>query len=379
MLTESSDFTVIGVLGAQGVGKSTIMSLLAGAQWSDSSDRDRCSLHEPTFPPQSAQTALRAAHQTSGIDFSVTPERLLLLDTQALLSPSVMLELQQQLQRRGDAQGPSAADSPGSAESLVELQSLRTVLLVLSVCHIVVCVHDAQSAAPSLRLLRTAQMLRHRIPDLSCLALATPATATATASAAAAAAAAAATATATSVQTPGADDSLAASIMASEHSPRLAFVFNRQPESAFQPDRLRVLHQILGRLFTNRATAAAVDKATIDDKDNASAGAPVAATAFAASAVAAPAEPMLFVLPEHSGGDTGDDVGGEGLHRAHLGFEAEALKTRDALLAMRRGAFAKSLTEKDWWRGVQRVWELIRRSNLLAEYTKTVQKLHLYA
>ena len=122
-----------------------------------------------------------------------------------------------------------------------------------------------------------------------------------------------------------------------------------------------------------------MDKATIDDKDNASAGAPVAATAFAASAVAAPAEPMLFVLPEHSGGDTGDDVGGEGLHRAHLGFEAEALKTRDALLAMRRGAFAKSLTEKDWWRGVQRVWELIRRSNLLAEYTKTVQKLHLYA
>ena len=31
-LSELSDFTVVGVLGSQGVGKSTIMSLLAGTQ-----------------------------------------------------------------------------------------------------------------------------------------------------------------------------------------------------------------------------------------------------------------------------------------------------------------------------------------------------------
>ena len=35
LLSETSDFTVIGVLGAQGVGKSTIMSLLAGASWGE--------------------------------------------------------------------------------------------------------------------------------------------------------------------------------------------------------------------------------------------------------------------------------------------------------------------------------------------------------
>ena len=34
--------------------------------------------------------------------------------------------------------------------------------------------------------------------------------------------------------------------------------------------------------------------------------------------------------------------------------------------------------ERDWLRGVGRMWELIKRSALLADYNRAVQKLHAY-
>ena len=47
LLSDTSDFTVIGILGAQGTGKSTLMSLLAGARWADA-----WQLHEPPLSPE---------------------------------------------------------------------------------------------------------------------------------------------------------------------------------------------------------------------------------------------------------------------------------------------------------------------------------------
>ena len=79
-LSEQTDFTVVGMLGGQGVGKSTIASLLAGAGWSSES---RGELHTPPFLPQGMAAILQAAHQTTGVDIYITPERLILLDTQS--------------------------------------------------------------------------------------------------------------------------------------------------------------------------------------------------------------------------------------------------------------------------------------------------------
>ena len=91
LLSDSADFTVVGVLGAQGVGKSTILSLLAGAPLIDANEvhggRAGVLLHEPIFPP-AEPGVLRAAHQTVGSDLHVTAERLILLDTPPPPSPS---------------------------------------------------------------------------------------------------------------------------------------------------------------------------------------------------------------------------------------------------------------------------------------------------
>ena len=39
----------------------------------------------------------------------------------------------------------------------------------------------------------------------------------------------------------------------------------------------------------------------------------------------------------------------------------------------------KPMTEKDWLRGVGRMWEVIRRTTLLCDYNKTLQRMHAFA
>jgi hypothetical protein len=90
-------------------------------------------------------------------------------------------------------------------------------------------------------------------------------------------------------------------------------------------------------------------------------------------------ETLLLMLPEADalgigGGELGSQMSG-----AHLGFRSEAEAARDALLAQPRTPFARSLSERDWLRGVGRMWELIKRSALLADYNRALQKLHAYA
>ena len=105
-----------------------------------------------------------------------------------------------------------------------------------------------------------------------------------------------------------------------------------------------------------------------------------AAAAAAAAAALPPAvpPPLLFALPERTAEGL-DPFARDHLCAAHRGFAAEAERARDELLALRRPRFAKTITEKEWLRGAQRMWELLRRSALLADFNKGVQKLNLYA
>lgn len=73
-LLEQSDFLVVGVLGRQGVGKSTVMSILAGS---------RTGSGKPSvFRTETKEVWESESYQTTGIDMAITPERVILLDTQ---------------------------------------------------------------------------------------------------------------------------------------------------------------------------------------------------------------------------------------------------------------------------------------------------------
>eukprot|EP00308_Calcidiscus_leptoporus_P016788 CAMPEP_0119355114 /NCGR_PEP_ID=MMETSP1334-20130426/3995_1 /TAXON_ID=127549 /ORGANISM="Calcidiscus leptoporus, Strain RCC1130" /LENGTH=384 /DNA_ID=CAMNT_0007368839 /DNA_START=14 /DNA_END=1168 /DNA_ORIENTATION=- len=341
-LSEQTDFTVVGVLGMQGVGKSTIMSLLAGSSWQSEiahgapsthqqhdGQRMRSGLlHEPTFAPQTTEVALRAAHQTEGIDVHVTAERLILLDTQPMLSASVLLE-----SVRRESALPAEVQSH---ENLVALQSMRIAMLVLSVCHLVVLVQDSLVDVQWLRLLRTAETLRHRIPDISVLVTAPAAAGGAIASDANSAG-----------STPTASALAVGSEVASplEYQPQAAFVLNRMASSAF----VEAPRRSLRTLFSKTLAGEALGRPT-------------------ASGLVADA-PQVYLLPTRQASSATS---------VHRGYQREAERLRDELLALPRRHFAKPLSERDWLRGVVRMWELIRKSQNLSDFNRSNQKLHLY-
>ena len=73
-LLDQSDFLVVGVVGRQGVGKSSVMSLLAGS---------RTGSGKPAmFRPETREVWESESYQTTGLDMAITPERVILLDTQ---------------------------------------------------------------------------------------------------------------------------------------------------------------------------------------------------------------------------------------------------------------------------------------------------------
>ncbi|XP_069678162.1 nonsense-mediated mRNA decay factor SMG9 [Periplaneta americana] len=153
-LLDQNDFMVVGCLGLQGVGKSTLMSLLAGNQPDDPPK----SLY---FKPQGLEHHELGGHCTTGVDLLVTPNRVILLDTQPMLSASVMDRLVQQESKK------FAGTEFTSTENAMEIQSLQLAAFLLSVCHIVILVQDWFFDPNFLRFVQSAEMLKPSTPTTS--------------------------------------------------------------------------------------------------------------------------------------------------------------------------------------------------------------------
>ena len=118
-LKDQEDFLVVGVLGLQGVGKSTIMSMLAGKKFVEGK--------EAWFREQTLDQREKALHMTNGVEFAVTKERMILLDCQPMLSPSILDELIYERNNKMEFTGPS-----------IQMQSLQIATFMLTViyfCH----------------------------------------------------------------------------------------------------------------------------------------------------------------------------------------------------------------------------------------------------
>lgn len=135
----NENYTVIGVLGKTGVGKSTIMSLLGGRESS-------------VFRAAGAESEA-AKHKTSGIDCYVTAERTILLDVQPLLSASVLDKNISQSE-----QSKKALDLKYH-ENNVHMQSIELACFCLSVCNVVILVEDWFFDPNLIALVHTAEML----------------------------------------------------------------------------------------------------------------------------------------------------------------------------------------------------------------------------
>jgi len=145
-LLDQSDFLVIGCVGMQGAGKSTLLSFIAGE------DIQNIEKMRYVFRPQKKVDMEKCMHRTVGIDMYVTKERLILLDTQPLLSPAM---LDQYL--RYDRKVPSEFTT---AEICLEVQALQVLTFLYTVCNIVIVAQDHFNDFNLMNLLKTAEILK---------------------------------------------------------------------------------------------------------------------------------------------------------------------------------------------------------------------------
>lgn len=95
-----------------------------------------CDYRSFYFKPQSLEHHELGGHCTTGVDLLVTSNRVILLDTQPMLSASVMDRLVQQENKK------FTGTDFASTENAMEIQSLQLAAFLLSVCHVVILVQD---------------------------------------------------------------------------------------------------------------------------------------------------------------------------------------------------------------------------------------------
>ncbi|KAK1598135.1 hypothetical protein QYE76_017557 [Lolium multiflorum] len=158
-LTENNDFVVIGIIGPPGVGKSTIMNALYGY------DGNSPGMHPP-FAMQNEETKAMAKHCTAGVDFRISHERVILLDTQPVYSPSILIDM---MRPDGSSTLPVLNGDPLPADLAHELMGIQLGIFLASVCNILLVVSEGINDFAMWELMLTVDLLKNNIPDPSLL------------------------------------------------------------------------------------------------------------------------------------------------------------------------------------------------------------------
>ncbi|XP_028280800.1 protein SMG9 isoform X2 [Parambassis ranga] len=200
-LRDQTDMLVVGVIGLQGTGKSTIMSLLSA----NTPEEDQ---RNYVFRAQTQEIKERGGNQSTGIDFFITQERVIFLDTQPMLSPSILDHL-----INNDRKLPPEYNLP---HTYIEMQSLQIAAFLFTVCHAVIVVQDWFTDINLYRFLQTAEMLKPSTPSASH----------------------------DSTGSSGSDDG-------AEYYPHIVFVQNKARWEDFCPRNLKNMHMVVDKLMAH--------------------------------------------------------------------------------------------------------------------------------
>ncbi|KAJ3285413.1 smg-9, nonsense mediated mRNA decay factor [Borealophlyctis nickersoniae] len=124
---------IVGAIGRQNAGKTSILSSFCPA------------------PPTSAPTS------TSGIDMYITPERIVLLDAQPILTRPAP-----GAKGRGNASGPIPDAYARKPELWAEIQAAQITMFMLSVCHVILVVSDRTVDEELWSFVRKVEGVRYR-------------------------------------------------------------------------------------------------------------------------------------------------------------------------------------------------------------------------
>lgn len=147
----NTNFIVIGAIGPQGTGKSTLLSMLAG---NDHQDMYR----QYAFRPASREAVESCRFQSSKISIYVTKARLILLDCQAMFSAAILDEVLRSGRRGGPTKNADLCD--GKIEKQIEIESIQLISFLFQVCHTVLLCIDWFIDIDVVRHVRTSEMFR---------------------------------------------------------------------------------------------------------------------------------------------------------------------------------------------------------------------------
>ncbi|XP_055372676.1 protein SMG9 [Condylostylus longicornis] len=151
LIKSNTDFLVVGVIGRQGIGKSTIMNFLAspksGLDFADTSDSIAVNAEEiykkffknreGVFPTKFKSGKSPSTPRTESLHMFITKDRLILLD------------------------GPPILSNPGKKDATTnEVEDINLIILLLTVCHLLIVVQDDYFDLNLVRLLQFAELCK---------------------------------------------------------------------------------------------------------------------------------------------------------------------------------------------------------------------------
>ncbi|XP_033747207.1 protein SMG9-like [Pecten maximus] len=310
MLVDQTDFLVVGVIGPQGSGKSTVMSLLAG---NSPDDNHRQFL----FSPQTQDTVELCEHQTSGVDMFVSGERIIFLDTQPVMSASVLDRLIRHDKKIGSEYS--------TAENCIEIQSLQQAAFLMNVCHVVLVVEDWFTDTSFLRFLLTAEMLKPSSPS-------------------------------SNHDNPSGDDT-------SDYFPNLVFIPNKAAWDHFNVETFNSMQQTLIKVFETsklkyRGSVTMADGKMLPGLNRRSVKTDVNLYPLPRidSDGKSDHEAILTLLPEY---------------RGYPSFITLINGLRQQIYSLPREQLTHAtLSEKNWFHYAARTWDAVKKSQLMAEYNR---------
>ncbi|KVI07535.1 protein SMG9-like [Cynara cardunculus var. scolymus] len=330
-LTDNTDFTVIGVIGPAGVGKSTIMNEIYGFDGTSPGML-------PPFPIEAVETKVMAKHCTVGIEPRITSERIILLDTQPVYSPSVLAEM---IRPDGSSTISVLGGESLPAELAHELMSIQLGVLLTSICHIILVVSEGVHDNNMWHLMATVDLLKHSIPDPSSLSLSHPQSSNL-----------------------GSDKEIKDKIqeVAEEYMASPVFVHTKLHEQDIAPHYFLQLKKALGEYFSS--TSFSKQKHLNGTKEN------IVPPKRSLDDDSDPTSLKLFFIPSKS--DT-DSPGTQ-----YESYHSFLWKLRDQVLSMSGPSFSRTVSERDWLKNSSKIWELVKNSSTISDYCRTLQNSGLF-
>ncbi|PSS32926.1 hypothetical protein CEY00_Acc03222 [Actinidia chinensis var. chinensis] len=332
-LTDNTDFTVVGVIGPPGVGKSTIMNELYGFDGTSPGML-------PPFAVESEETRAMARHCTVGIEPRISAERIILLDAQPVFSPSVLAEM---IRPDGSSTISVLSGESLSAELAHELMGIQLGVFLASICHIILVVSEGVHDINMWRLMLTVDLLKHGIPDPSSPILSL---------------------SQTSSLGSEKDNKDKIQEAGEEYMAATVFVHTKLRDQDLTPCNIVQAKTALNKYFSSSSFLAT--KCQDSGKHNHFSSASPNNESNNPNLT-----PLnLFLIPFKSKDDYP-----RGQSESYVSM---LWKLRDQVLSMSSPSFARTVSERDWLKNSAKIWELVKNSSIIAEYSRTLQNSGMF-